>query len=559
MRIGLQTNLLRALVAGGGLALVGSAQSLALPHNIVSYGLADTDGDGRSELLLLAADGEVARYAPNSEQWQRRGHLRLPDPAHALWTTADVAATPGEELLVLDSKRLALVRWSEADGEATTESLLARARNRLRVDRPLQVPFAEDLNRDGHIDLLLPSLRGVTPYLQEPNAAALPSFRALELLPTGVQVEVAEGKPGGAYEHTGLLRIAHVATIDLNADGRPDLLTREGSRHGFHLQAADGSFNAPIQVNVREFEDSTPKAAVATGETIVLGDRQMLQRGDVNGDGLADFVIAHRRKIWTFLGGKDGPQFQQAKIQAVADDVSAMLVVDIDGDRCADLLTFQVQVPSVGALLLGLVQSIDVEIRVLGYPSQNGAFAAVPRWRRSLTLRIPAILSLLSQQDELLEKFTAVLGKARLGVRGAFAGGNQRDMALVSADGKTLELRQRKNEGPTLSTEEGRALLRRLLFEDPNTLFDIDRLLGIVAGLLEERSQDLGVDQPPIATIPLRQDPQWRLSDLVVGDLLGVGREQVIAVYERVPEPSEPAANGPLRAFDLLQFPASGK
>jgi hypothetical protein len=501
----------------GALAAQQPQPATLAPDEPVAGALAaDTDGDGRAELLVATADGRLLRFVADAAGWSRRGALRLADPAHTLWTTADVLPRAGEEVLVADGAGIGCVVWPEGDTEAAAvvEPLVRRARNRLRVDRPAVAPFADDLNRDGRIDLLLPTLGGVIPYLQEPqDGNGVPSFRAMPMLPVAVQVEVRDREAGSDPERTAELRIAQIATFDLNADGRPDLLTRESTRHGFHLQGEDGTFRAPIEVDIKEFEDSTPKAAIAPGETVVLGDRQMLQRGDVDGDGAADFVIAHRRKIWTFLGGKDGPQFTKAKVQAVAEDVSAFLVVDLDGDDRADLLTFQVQLPGVAALLLGLIQSIDIDIRAVGYRSEGGAFAGAPQWRRTLTLRIPPLLSLLGKPEELLAKFNA----------------------------------------------GGRELMRRLLFEDPNTLFDLDRILGIVSGLLEERAGELVGDQKPSATMPLREAGEWRVVDLLTGDFLEVGRESLVVVYERVESDDRPAAQGPLRAFERIDWPALGK
>ncbi|MFM1873570.1 MAG: hypothetical protein RL398_2992 [Planctomycetota bacterium] len=547
-----------------GTAVAQQAPPAALaPDEPVAGALAvDTDGDGRAELVVATVDGRLLRFAADGGGWTRRGSVRLADPVHTLWTAADVLPRAGEEVLVADGSGIGCVVWPDGDteGDAVVEPLVRRARNRLRVDRPTVAPFADDLNHDGRPDLLLPTLGGVIPYLQEASDAnGAPAFRAMPMLPVAVQVEVGDREPGSDPERTAELRIAQIATFDLNADGRPDLLTRESTRHAFHLQKEDGSFHAPIEVDIKEFEDSTPKAAIAPGETVVLGDRQMLQRGDVDGDGIADFVIAHRRKIWTFLGGKDGPQFTKAKVQAVAEDVSAFLVVDLDGDEKADLLTFQVQLPGVAALLLGLIQSIDIDIRAVGYRSEGGAFAGAPQWRRTLTLRIPPLLSLLGKQEELLAKFNAVVSKARLGVRGSFTGAARRDLALIAKDGKSVELHPRKNDGPTLSTAGGRELMRRLLFEDPNTLFDLDRILAIVSGLLEERAGELVGDEKPTATMPLRDAAEWRVVDLLTGDFLGVGRESLVVVYERAESDDRPARVGPLRAFERMDWPVPGK
>jgi hypothetical protein len=343
--------------------------------------------------------------------------------------------------------------------------------------------------------------------------------------------------------------IPQLETADLDGDGKPDLLTRDGTRHAFHLQTAAGTFAEPIVVDLAQFVDSTPKATVELGSTLVAGDRQLLQRGDIDGDGMPDYVIAHRRKVWTFLAGKDGPQFTHARTQAVAEDVTAMLLVDLDDDQRVDLLTFQVQLPGIGALLLGLVQSIDLDIKAVGYKSENGAFANLPAWRRTVTLRIPPVLTLLGQQEELVQRFLDIVGKTRLGVRGAFTGQGADDLALVRSDGSAVELFAAATAPTTLDSAEGRRTLRRLLFEDPETVFDLDRVFALVSGFVDQLSGSRAGDGEPLRTLPLRDPAQWRLVDLMAAPFDDTPGAELVAVYTAADGDDDAA-----RVYDLLTW-----
>jgi hypothetical protein len=493
----------------------------------------DTDGDGRAELVLVTRDGRLVRHGLIDGGLRRRSVLQLRDPAHTLFAAADVHARPGVEFVVADPSGTGWLEWPDGDQvrDAEAQPLVRRARFTLRTDAPQLSPFVQDLDRDGRLDLLLPTLRGVMPYLQEAAGDdGAPRFRGLGALTVPVQVSVEHDRRRNE-ELSGSLVIPQLETEDLNGDGRPDLLTRDGQRHLFHLQTGDGTFAAPLVLDLAQFADSTPKAAVELGSTLVLGDQKLLQRGDVDGDGMPDFVIAHRRKVWTFLAGKDGPQFTKARTQAVADDVTAMLLVDVDDDARADLLTFQVQLPGVGALLLGLVQSIDIDIKAVGYKSEDGAFANLPAWRRTVTLRIPPVLTLIGQQEELVQRFLDIVGKTRLGVRGAFTGTDANDLALVRADGGTIELFPADTAPPKLDSAEGRRTLRRLLFEDPETVFDLDRVFALVSGFVDKLSDNLVGDRAPRHTITLRDPERWRLVDLLAAPFDGEPGDEVVAVY----------------------------
>ncbi|HEU4418129.1 MAG TPA: VCBS repeat-containing protein, partial [Planctomycetota bacterium] len=280
--------------------------------------LADTDGDGRAELVLVAADGQLDRFgvraANGGSAFTPMGSMRLRDPAHSLLACRDIGPAPGLELVVADSRGTVWLPWPDANGTPEPRSLARAARFLLRVDRPQEAPFVQDLDRDGRLDLLLPTLQGCTPFLQEPPAdgAADPRFRALPPLSLPVQVDLDASNGTLDDEHRMGLVTPQVETADLNGDGKPDLVTRDGDKHAFQLQQASGGFGPPIEVDVMQFQDSTPSAVVAPGSTLVIGDKPMLQRGDVDGDGIPDFVIAHRRKVWTLLATTAGPQFTKA-------------------------------------------------------------------------------------------------------------------------------------------------------------------------------------------------------------------------------------------------------
>ena len=534
--------------------------SLAPPRPLVAARLLDTDGDGRVELLLLARDGTIARQGVDAGRFVARGEHRLAAPTRSLVTFVDLLPAPGVELVVADPSGTTAFAWTATATAPIATPLVRRARCTLPLGEPQLSPFVRDLDRDGRLDVLLPTMNGIAPFVQEaPAADGSLRFRAIDVVPVPIRTEVTGESGGRDQELVGELVIPPIRTEDLDGDGRPDLLTSEGQKHRFHLQAADGTFRAPIEVDLEQFVDSTPKATTELGSTAVLGDRQLLQRGDVDGDTIPDYVIAHRRKVWTFLAGKLGPQFTKARTQATADDVTAMLVVDLDDDGKSDLLTFQVQLPGVGALLLGLVQSIDIDIKAVGHRSEQNGFANTPTWRRTVTLRIPPLLSLLSRQEELVQRFTDIVGKARLGVRGAFTGPGHLDLALVAPGGKAIDLFADAGPAPTLDGARGRRLLRELLFDDPNPLFDLERVFALLSGLIDELSSSLIGAAQRTTSLPLRDPEQWRLVELLAGPLDERPGDELLAVYERVVATAEPLAGPPLRVFDLVPLPQPAK
>ena len=245
-----------------------------------------------------------------------------------------------------------------------------------------------------------------------------------------------------------------------------------------------------------------------------------------------------------------GPQFTKARTQAVADDVSGMLLVDLDEDKRSDMLTFQVQLPSLGTLLLGLVQSIDIDVRAVGYRSAKDGFEPLPAWRRTVTIRIPSLLSLLSRQEEIVQRFLDIVEKARPVVRGDFSGPGHNDLAMASSDGKSLELYSMASAPPELASAAGRRMLRTLLFEDPDTIFDLDRMFGLLSGLIDQRTSRLTGNAKSTASAPLRDPEVWRLVRLHAANLDGTPGDEAVAVYENLKDDGQ-------QAFDVLTFAAA--
>jgi hypothetical protein len=82
------------------------------------------------------------------------------------------------------------------------------------------------------------------------------------------------------------------------------------------------------------------------------------------------------------------------------------------------------------------------------------------------------------------------------------------------------------------STLDGEEMLRRLLFEDPNKVWDIDRVVLWLGDLAERRTALLTGGRPAEGRFELRDKAEARLSALDCGDVDGDGREEVLLRYE---------------------------
>ena len=539
---------------GGVSAQARVVASFAPEQPVAAYRCVDLDGDGRAELVLVGDDGTLTAWTLEEGALRVRASLTLPEPDACLCAFADLDGKPGAEVVV--AHRGGVVAFAlRGDSFGSGQIVEKRAVFRLRTGRPEVSPFVRDLNGDGRVDLVLPGARENEIWLRDPGEA-LAFTRALNV-PSDAGIVHTSRAVGLHKALASRISVPPLDTVDLNGDGRLDLRLETDGRFGYRLQGADGSFGDVREVDLSLFQDTTPRGTVTLGATAALSDTTRLTSRDLDGDRIPDYVIVHRRKVWVFLADASGPQFETPHdVKAVAEDVTATLLVDLDADARADLLLLRVQVPSAAALALGLVRSIDVDLHAVGYRNQGkqddgaregaGVFAPTPAWRRTVTLRVPPLLSLFEQQEDIAQRFLSILDKVRFAARGEFDGEAPRDVVRASDDGKVLELSTGVGDaGDASTTARGEKALAEVLFQLEDTVFDLDRLFLLLDGFLSgERAATRG-GATATATLATRARPEFTLADLIAGDLDGDRRDEVIASYRD-------ARGG--RVFDVVRW-----
>lgn len=524
------------------------------PFHLAEHRALDVAASAGTELVLVGAAGEVRtlRFVDGTRP-EFVGALTLADPRHVVFTFAPLSGAAKSDLFSASPRGLEVFRAGDDGAFAAAPIATApRARFRLRTGVPMPAPMAQDIDGDGVIDVVVPDGESLDVWLQRPatgEGAAVAFTKG-----ASVRVPASMSRSTGATSLSDRLvagiTIPSLFRTDVNGDGRLDIVVEEGELRAFHLVRADGSIpmEADSTLDLSIFRDTTAEASVAPGRTLAGLDRTLHEMRDLDGDKIPDHVIAHRRKVWVFRGTKEAPRFQSpTSILKTADDVTALLLIDLDANTRPDLVLLRVQVPSVATILRGLVAEWEVEVAAVGYRAGGERdFEPTPAWRSTLGFRVPAILSILKDPEAIVRKFEDAGKKMRVSAEGDVDGDGRGDALLVSEDATRIDVWLGDAETVRATRESPEEILRHALFDEEESTWDLDRLVGWFAGVAERRVQALTGNRPASGTLTLRPVAEWRLTGLETADVDGDGRMEAILRYD--------TPDGMRSAFDVVRW-----
>jgi hypothetical protein len=513
---------------------------------LAGHHLGDLDGDGDAELVVVARDGRVRAFRPLSDEPARAlGTLALEAPERAL---LDLARWDGRSYLVVASPDGTRAHPVDEHGVPAAEGTtwIPRGRFMLRLEAPAFARIAQDVNQDGVNDLLVPTLAGIELWQASLESGKPPSFRKAATIAVVIRRDARHDFESLADELTSAVTIPGLDTRDVNGDGRPDLVVEQDGARAWHLQREDASFplEPDVTLDLAIFQDTTPAPTNDFG-TIAGSEDASYRTSDLDGDGVPDHVIAHRRKVWVFLGGAQGPQFSEpSQILITAEDVSACLVLPLDPDERPDLLFLKLQIPTVATLLRGFFGEWDVSVRALAYKNVgSGKFETRPELTNDLAVRLPGILGIMKAPERFVQRFEDLEKRFRGGARGDMDGDGAEDLVLVTPDEGGLELWR----GSGAATAEGSHWLSALLFDEKDAVWDIDRILATLGGVADREAARLTGGRPPDARLALRAPAEAELVAIECADLDGDGAREVVLTWSRRTALRE-------GAFEVLRF-----
>jgi len=529
-----------AAAAGGEAPGLRVTATVELPFELAEHRALDLDGVPGAEIAAIGSSGEVRTFRVTAEGVEPpRGALKLAEPRRAVFAFEPLAGSGRADLWIASPRGLEVFR-AGPDGAFGAEPVAAapRARQRLRTGQPVAAPLAVDIDGDGLTDAVVPDGDMLEVWLQRPATGEGSGISFAKGATVRVPVSTSRATGGAALSDrlSAAVTIPNLRRLDVNGDGRLDIVVEEGEMRAFHLVRADGTIptDPDSVLDLSIFRDTTAEASVAPGRTLAGLDRALHEMRDLNGDRIPDHVIAHRRKVWVFHGTKDAPRFvTPTSVLKTADDVTALVLLDLDADGRPDLVLLRVQVPTVAALLRGLVAEWEVEISAVGYRAGGERdFQPTPAWRSQLAFRVPAILSILKDPESIVRRFEDAGSKLRASAEGDVDGDGSADAVVVSEDGTRLDAWLGDAEAARAAMETPAEIVRRALFAEERATWDLDRLVGWFGGVAERRIQALTGGRPAAGGVALRPTAEWRLTDVEAVDLDGDARVEILLRYD---------------------------
>lgn len=469
----------------------------------------DLDNDKYDEFIVIGKQGQIKTFSCESDKgdFKETGNSwSLPFANQTLMSLSSFDINDTDLYLLCLTPEGLIAYPANQDGNFEQEGILINRRMKFdfRIDEPVFAKFFQDINQDGQMDVIVPVMNYCEIWIntsQTNNESSrdknkIPEFSKIGKFP----IEMLHTRETDMQKSQGKLSedfsIPNLTLKDINKDGNLDLVVSHNPIYDYYLLKDDGIIpeKPTVSVDISLFQDTTPKAeGIQFGETLSTNSEPQLIESDFNNDGITDYIIFHRRKLWIFHGTKQGPQFTDpSSIIKIADDITLLLPVPLDEDDFPDLLMLKVQIPTVSKFLMGLFSDWDIKTESIGYKSINGSsFELSSTWKGEIFLRLPSILSMISNPD--MFKDFNIEQKYGPAIYGDFNGDGYIDVAMTNIKNDDFEIwfgkeenqfKPKKEQG---ITAEDALKINKLLFSETDNVWDFDRIIKTINSLMNDQ------------------------------------------------------------------------
>ncbi len=494
--------------------------TLSPPWEVAAYRFEDLNNDNTNELFVVGTQGQIKTWSalptPEVGYTDAGGDWSLPSPRQALLSLSDFTSRDGTRSLVTLTPDGLWAYPVDANGSIASEGMVINRRMKLlfRLDQPMFSNFLQDINQDDQLDILVPLRSECEIWINqglEHKDSLIPRFTKMGKFP----VKMTHRRTTDLRNTTGKLSehfsIPSLRLKDINGDGHLDLVVSHELKRDYYLLEKGGTIpeKPTVSLDLSLYQDTTPKAeGMKLGEIATLSDDPQLIESDLNNDDISDYVIWHRRKLWFFHGTPQGPQFMNpSSIIKVAEDITHFMPCALDEDDYPDLLMVRIHMPTITKMLRGLFTDWNIKFESIGYQSSQGqSFALSSSWKGEAYLRLPAILSMVTNPEAMKE--FEIDPKYGPSLTGDFNGDGLSDVAMPNTQTNQFELWFGQEGDSDISQskkdddKETAAKIRKLLFSQSDNVWDLPRIVNAINALMDKQ----------IVTVTGGKDPDFHLA-----------------------------------------------
>lgn len=488
-----------------------------VPHHL---GVAALGPDGAS--CLVSVTGRMLRIVDEPD-------FRIPLQGESvLWTIADLDGDGGDEVVVLLEGRELRRVVRGAERLEYGPPILAEV-GALPPRGIVASAFVRDVDGDGRNDLVLPLGARVRVLLGTPEG-----FRPGPSL--GAIAHLALETGGGSNLLDRVEREYSIPALvpkDRTGDGLADLVVSEGLLLHQFIAGSAGLPEKPTRtLDMDPFRQDPDQVDVDLGNLSRLVRTFVLEEWeDLDGDGIDDLIVLGDGKIRVFPGSRGGiDPLKPGKTVKVDGNPFYIAAARMDEDDHADLVVVRVEDIGIGKLLRAALFSWSIKFDFLVYRGTGtGSFAARPLYDRTVVVKGDSILALARSEDD-------PLGDLRQSIvrRGDLDGdGLATDVLVLDPKGLLRVWRAAAPAGQVGVAARDR-FLKETLSAEKEVSFEIEELaewvLGRTSALLS-----LTRSRPP--DLELQAAGDWQPPHaLALRDLDGDGKDEAILLRRVKPE-----------------------
>ncbi|MFT5050020.1 MAG: hypothetical protein ACI8QZ_001413 [Chlamydiales bacterium] len=390
--------LLLAQISAAGAGQTAFVQTVVrAPQKDVSFVLRDFSGEGRMDLLRIESDGLfLTRMGADGTFAAQPVHLAWPGDRVG-WDVADMDGDGQHEIVMLVDGSLVRVHHIDDSGAIGDGADVFEVQSSLPVGVH-RIHFVRDVDGDGRPDLVMPGAGVHRIYLAGKEGWGVPIEVKYE-----AELGIDVGDPESLSSFFGQeVRIPWFKLKDVDGDGRRDLISETRERIAFHLAQPTLSSEPTWILDLEALRAQLPDSEEIDFQNLLsaVENRVSWRFADLDGKGARDLLIVLGPKFRVYLDGAlTGPVGVPDQVLKSSGNVLWSTLRQVAGDGRADLQILRGERISIGRVLRTLILPGALNFDVYTYENQAGVFTRKPTRRNRITLKIPRLLSFINDAE----------------------------------------------------------------------------------------------------------------------------------------------------------------